>query len=180
MDRLEKSIVLKNIDTSMYFGEQRYKLIEYREKLTSTVYDYIFNYDSYNFKEIYECKKRAIEELCYMVQTGIGLLQKINVNADKAMENYFKRPLNNIDTSIVFWAQRNKLIEDRGRFDDTIVDCILSYKDDDIENTEKCKKKAIEAFGDMVQTGMGLLQNIGIDADKIMEEYPKHLEKLKK
>ena len=87
--------------------------------------------------------------------------------------------LKNIDTSNVdFWGQRYKFIEDRERFDDTIVDCIFSYEDNDVENAEKCKKRSIEEFWDMVQTGIGLLQNININADEVMAEYPKYLQKI--
>ena len=100
---------------------------------------------------------------------------------DKVIKKEQSITLKNVDTSNVdFWGQRYKFIEDRERFDDTIVDCVFSYEDDDIKNAEKCKKRSIEEFWDMVQTGLRLLQNIGINADEVMSGYPKFLEKFKK
>lgn len=37
----------------------------------------------------------------------------------------------------------------------------------------------IEEFWDTVQARLGLLEKIGIDANRVMEFYPKHLEKIK-
>ncbi|MEG0133092.1 MAG: hypothetical protein RR851_13110 [Clostridium sp.] len=37
----------------------------------------------------------------------------------------------------------------------------------------------IEKFFDLVQAGLGALSKMNLDADYVMEQYPKHLEKLK-
>ena len=82
----EQSIQLKNIDLgNVTVGEQRNKVIEDRKEFTSTVYDYFFSYD-YDEKT----GKHAIESFWNMVQSGIGLLQKIGINADEVMEYYNK------------------------------------------------------------------------------------------
>lgn len=97
MDRTllrDKSIVLKNIDVSnVNFWEQRDKLIKDGEKFTDRVFDYIFYYDNYDSEKNYKYKKRAIEEFWNMVQYGLGVLQKIDVDADEVMEEYPKHLL---------------------------------------------------------------------------------------
>lgn len=40
-------------------------------------------------------------------------------------------------------------------------------------------KNIIGEFWDVVQANLGLLSKFGISADRVMEYYPKHLEKLK-
>ena len=87
--------------------------------------------------------------------------------------------LKNIDLrNVDFWEQRDKFIEDMKKFDNTVVDCLFAYEDDDLENAEKCKKRSIEEFWDIVQTSINILQKININADEVMAEYPKHLEKM--
>ena len=79
---------------------------------------------------------------------------------------------------LIFWEQRNKFIEDMKKFDDTVVDCLFAYEDDDLENAEKCKKRSIEEFWEMVQTSIGFLQKINNNANEVMTEYSKHLQKI--
>ncbi|WP_346905920.1 hypothetical protein [Clostridium sp.] len=38
---------------------------------------------------------------------------------------------------------------------------------------------AIEEYFDVIQSGLGVLYKLGIDAEQVMKEYPKHLEKIK-
>lgn len=44
---------------------------------------------------------------------------------------------------------------------------------------ETYKQNVISEFWDLVQAWLGVLAKDGINADKVMDEYPKHLEKLK-
>jgi phosphoribosyl-ATP pyrophosphohydrolase len=39
---------------------------------------------------------------------------------------------------------------------------------------------AIEEYFDALQAGLGALHKLGIDAEQVMKEYPKHIEKIKK
>ena len=87
--------------------------------------------------------------------------------------------LKNIDVSNVnFWEQRDKLIKDGEKFTDRVFDYIFYYDNYDSEKNYKYKKHAIEEFWNMVQYGLGLLQKIDVDADEVMAEYPKHLQKI--
>lgn len=85
--------------------------------------------------------------------------------------------LNNLSLDELY----DKAIEDGKEFIDTIFSYIFSCDNDnfDHEDTEKCKEYAIEVFWNMVQLGIGFLQKINVDADEVMEEYPKHLQKIK-
>jgi len=38
---------------------------------------------------------------------------------------------------------------------------------------------SVEEFFDVVQSCLGALQKMGLDADYVMSQYPKHLEKIK-
>ena len=86
----EQSITLKNVDLgNVTVGEQRNKVIEDRKEFTNTAFDYFFYYDGKE-ETTEKCKEKAIEAFWKMVQAGIGLLQKIDVDADEAMEYYNK------------------------------------------------------------------------------------------
>ena len=98
---------------------------------------------------------------------------------DKVIKKEQSIVLKNIDTSMSFCELKNKLIEDREKFEDAVVDCILSHACEE-KNAEEYEKHAIEELWDMIQTGLELIQKIGISADEVMEGYKKHLEKLKK
>lgn len=82
--------------------------------------------------------------------------------------------LKNIDTSMSFHELRNKLIEDREKFDDAVIDCMISNYCEE-ENTEKYEKYAIESLWDMIQTGLELINKAGITADEVMEGYNEYL-----
>ena len=86
--------------------------------------------------------------------------------------------LKNIDTSMRFFNLRNKLIEDREKFENAVTDCILSNYC--VEDAEEYDKHAIESLWDMIQTGLEMINKAGISADEVMEGYQKYLEKIKK
>lgn len=44
---------------------------------------------------------------------------------------------------------------------------------------KKDNSNAIEEFYDLLQASLGALDKMGISAKKVMEQYPKHLEKIK-
>ena len=95
---------------------------------------------------------------------------------------FLKEPsiqLKNIDTSMNFCELRNKLIEDREKFDDAIVDCMFSYACEE-KSAKEYEKHAIEELWDMIQTGLELINKTGITADEVMEGYNEYLEKIKK
>lgn len=74
--------------------------------------------------------------------------------------------LKNIDlTNVTFVEEMEKVKEENEEFEQAI------YKYD-IDN-------AIEEFWDSVQSKLGALEYLGVDASKVMKEYPKHLEKIK-
>ena len=87
--------------------------------------------------------------------------------------------LKNIDLSMSFCELKNKLIEDRERFEDAVIDLILSNACVE-ENAEEYEKHAIEELWDLIQTGLELIKKAVISADEVMAEYPKYLEKIKK
>lgn len=46
-------------------------------------------------------------------------------------------------------------------------------------NTQESKEHAIEEYFDVIQSALGLLAIAGITAQEVMNQYPKHLEKIK-
>ena len=74
--------------------------------------------------------------------------------------------LTNIDLSNVTFLQQLEKIEEE---DTEFIRAIMGEDNEHI----------IEEFWDTVQARLGLLEKIGIDANRVMEFYPKHLEKLK-
>lgn len=65
----------------------------------------------------------------------------------------------------------------------TLIEQMAKVHEEDKEFVEAIIKtdadNAIEEFWDLIQARLGLLQKFGITAQKVMEQYPKHLEKLK-
>lgn len=80
--------------------------------------------------------------------------------------------LKNIDLSKVEPAdQMCKFNEEYEEFIESVVD--HAYRKD------KSNEHMIEEFYDLLQAGLGLLAFEGVTADKVMEGYPNHLEKIK-
>ena len=80
--------------------------------------------------------------------------------------------IKNIDLSQV------SLVEQKLEFEKEIEEfkeALFNY-----EHGYSIKSHIIKKYFDMMQTGLGLLQKVNINADDVMEEYPKHLEKIKK
>lgn len=44
---------------------------------------------------------------------------------------------------------------------------------------KKDSSNAVEEFYDLLQAGLGALDKMGINAEKVMEQYQEHLEKIK-
>lgn len=76
--------------------------------------------------------------------------------------------LNNVSIS----EQMNKIDEEDNEFDMAVLEYC---HDNDIKN----KNHLVEEFWDTVQARLGVLQKVDIDAKEVMEQYPKHLEKIK-
>ena len=101
----------------------------------------------------------------------IRLAEYEDLGSVKDLKNRIQ--LKNIDLSNAnIYRQGRKVIEHGEKF--------TNYALDTIEDGKEYQKYAIEEFWKMVQYGIGLLQQAGIDADKVMAEYPKYLEKFKK
>ena len=92
----EKSIVLKNVDTSnVTYLSQKNKVKEERKKFTDAAGEYNLHLrtriDSEEFKEIEEYSRDyMIESFWDMVQAGLGLIQKTGISADEVMAEYPK------------------------------------------------------------------------------------------
>lgn len=85
----EKSITLKNVDTrDKTLINQIEKVIKDGNKFAKSVVTYVLApvYE----KDTVVCKEDALKAFWEMVQAGIGLLQKIDVDADDIMEYYNK------------------------------------------------------------------------------------------
>lgn len=105
---------------------------------------------------------------------------------DKISKEYKSIILKNIDLSnVTYLSQKNKVKEKRKEFTDAAGEYNLHIRtridsEEFKEIEEYSKNYMIEAFWDMVQAGLGLIQKTGISAEEIMAEYSKHLEKIKK
>ena len=98
---------------------------------------------------------------------------------DKEIKKEQSITLKNVDTrDKTLINQIEKVIKYGNKFAKSVVTYVLApvYEKDIVV----CKEDAIEAFWEMVQTGLGVLQKIDVDADEVMAEYSKYLEKLKK
>ncbi len=81
----EKSIVLKNIDLSQV------SLVEQKLEFEKEIEE--FKEALFNYEHGYSIKRHIIKKYFDMMQTGLGLLQKVNINADEVMEGYPKHLL---------------------------------------------------------------------------------------
>jgi len=65
----------------------------------------------------------------------------------------------------------------------TLIEQMAKVHEEDREFVEAIietdEDNAIEEFWDLIQARLGLLEKLGTTAQKVMEQYPKHLEKLK-
>jgi len=70
----------------------------------------------------------------------------------------------NLD-GITIKKQIDKVHEEVNEFEQAVIK-------GDVDNS-------IEEFFDVVQAGLGALHKMGLSAEYVMEQYPKHIEKLK-
>lgn len=94
---------------------------------------------------------------------------------DKVIKKEQSISLKNVDTSDkTFINQIEKVIKDGNKFAKSVANYVLApvYE----KNTVVCKEDAIKTFWEMVQTGLGLLNKIDVDAEEIMEYYNKNLD----
>ena len=121
--------------------------------------------------ELQECERC----IYYNGDCNLDNLMEMLLKLDKAIQKEKSIVLKNVDIGdITVGEQRDKVIEDREEFTNTVFSCMLSYVYKD-KNIGEYKKDAIEAFWNMVQSSVGLLQKIDVDADEVMEYYNKHL-----
>ena len=126
-----------------------------------------------------ECGEREECEGCkyWNVDCNLDYLIEVLLKWDKTIPKEKSIVLKNIDVSDkTFINQIEKVIEDGEELTKTVVNYVLGPVNRDVV----CKEDTIKVFWEMVQTGMGLLQKIDVDADEVMEYYNKHLEKIKK
>ena len=125
------------------------------------------------------CGEREECEGCkyYNGECNLDYLIQMLFKWDKEIKKEQSITLKNVDTSDkTLIDQIEKAIKDGEELTKTVVNYVLGPVDKEVV----CKEDTIKAFWEMVQTGIGLLQKIGIDADEVMAEYSKYLEKLKK
>ncbi|NFN93637.1 hypothetical protein FDB28_05930 [Clostridium botulinum] len=88
--------------------------------------------------------------------------------------------LKNIDlTKINIVEQMKKSDEEKKEFEDAVL--LYTTKksnNEDIQEIENERKHVIEEFWDTVQSNLGVLDKIGINAQEVMQGYSKHLVKL--
>ena len=123
--------------------------------------------------ELQECERC----IYYNGDCNLDYLIDVLFRFDKVISKEKSIVLKNIDTSDkTFINQIEKVIKDGNKFAKSVANYVLApvYE----KNTVVCKEDAIKTFWEMVQTGLGLLQKIDVDADEVMEEYPKHLQKM--
>ena len=89
---------------------------------------------------------------------------------DKTIPKEPSITLKNIDLSEVTLEQQiNKVIEERTE----LFDALNKFKED-----EETKEHVIEELYDNIQALLRLVQKFGINAEEVMAEYPKHLQKM--
>ena len=116
-------------------------------------------------------------EGCIYYNGDCNLDYLINVlfRFDKVIKKEQSISLKNVDTSDkTFINQIEKVIKDGNKFAKAVANYVLApvYE----KNTVVCKEDAIKTFWEMVQTSLGLLNKIDVDAKEIMEYYNKNLD----
>lgn len=65
----------------------------------------------------------------------------------------------------------------------TLMDQLLKVSEEKAEFRlaviKNDSENAVEEFFDMMQAGLGALSKMGMNAEYVMDQYPKHLEKIK-
>ena len=136
-----------------------------------------YNSACFDSRDCEECK--YIKEDCELGHSIKALLKW-----DKIIAKEKSIVLKNIDLSNVkYLSQRNKVKEERKKFTDAVGEYNLHIRtrinSEEFKEIEAYSKNyMIEAFWDMVQAGLGLIQKTGISADEVMAEYPKHILKM--
>ena len=118
--------------------------------------------------ELEECEKCVF----YDGDCNLDYLMNTLFKLDKAIQKEKSIVLKNIDLSQV------SLVEQKLEFEKEIEEfkeALFNY-----EHGYSIKSHIIKKYFDMMQTGLGLLQKVNINADEVMAEYPKFLEKFKK
>ena len=96
---------------------------------------------------------------------------------DKEIKKEQSISLKNVDTrDKTLLDQIEKVIEDGEEFTKAVVNYVL----EPVNKEVVCKEDTIKAFWNMVQTGLGLMKKIDVDAEEIMEYYNEYLEKIQK
>ena len=125
------------------------------------------------------CGEREECEGCkyYNGDCNLDYLIEMLFKWDKEIKKEQSISLKNVDTrDKTLLDQIEKVIEDGEEFTKSVVNYVL----EPVNKEVVCKEDTIKAFWDMVQTGLGLLKKIDVDADEVMEYYNKNLEKIKK
>ncbi|MGN2347274.1 hypothetical protein ACTFH7_01975 [Clostridium cagae] len=88
--------------------------------------------------------------------------------------------LKNIDlTEINIVEQMSKSDEEKKELEDAILLYMTKKSNnEDMQEIENERKHVIEEFWDTVQSNLGVLDKLGINAQEVMQGYPEHLIKL--
>ena len=120
------------------------------------------------------CGEREECEGCkyYNGECNLDYLIRMLFKWDKEIKKEQSITLKNVDTrDKTLLDQIEKVIEDGEEFTKTVVNYVLEPVNREVVS----KEDTIKAFWEMVQTGLGLLNKIDVDAEEIMEYYNKNL-----
>ena len=126
------------------------------------------------------CGEREECEGCkyYNGDCNLDYLIQMLFKWDKEIKKEQSITLKNVDTrDKTLIDQIEKVIEDGEEFTKAVVNYVL----EPVNKEVVCKEDTIKAFWNMVQTSLGLLNKIDVDADEVMEYYnTEYLEKIEK
>lgn len=71
------------------------------------------------------------------------------------------------------------IIQEVNKYDEEIKEFNEAFYEYTVHETIENKEHLIEEYFDVLQSMLGLLDKLGITAQEVMQEYPKHLEKIK-
>lgn len=71
------------------------------------------------------------------------------------------------------------IIQEVNKYDEETKEFNEAFYEYTVHETIENKEHLIEEYFDVLQSMLGLLDKLGITAQEVMQEYPKHLEKIK-
>ena len=141
-------------------GSKTFELVKYNRDFS--VRD-ILVFQEYEDSSGYTGRK-IIKEISYVSNKGEdGLSEDFCI---LGLKNTLCVELKNIDSDeITLMNQLRKVEKENNEFETAVV--------------KNHVNRAVEEFWDKVQSSLGALEKIGIKADIVIQDYPKHLEKIR-